>query len=89
MMSGGAENGAPDIREVKQWLKSAGLQQYAGVFIAQEMTPDSLRGLARAASQHEQWREMKQDLQAPPFSMTLGAVLALRERLLGSEYCNK
>jgi hypothetical protein len=68
---------------------SAGLQQYVGVFIAQEMTPDSLRGLARVASHHDHWREMKNELQAAPFNMTLGAVLAFRERLLGSEYCNK
>ena len=75
---------------MKQWLVSAGLQQYVGIFIAQEMTPDSLRGLAREASgQHGQWRDLQRDLQAPPFSMTLGAVLALRERLLTSEYCPK
>ena len=83
-------DGPREMQEVTQWLVSAGLQRYVGVFIAQEMTPDSLRGLAREASgQHEQWRDTQKDLQAPPFSMTLGAVLALRERLLSSEYCPK
>lgn len=77
------------MQDAAQWLASVGLHQYVGVFAAQEMTVDSLRGLARAASgPHEHWREMKAELQHPPFSMTLGAVLALRERLLGSEYCD-
>ena len=34
----------------------------------------------------DEWTPLREALQQPPFSMTLGAVLALREQLLHSHY---
>lgn len=70
--------------DVSGWLTGNGLGRYAAVFAAQEMSADSLRALAKAAGSFEEWMEVKQELQSEPFSMTLGAVLALRERLTAS-----
>jgi outer membrane biosynthesis protein TonB len=82
------------FQEVSEWLRSAGLERYSGKFAEQEMTADSLRGLARAAGAGhgqyaDEWKDLKAELQQPPFSMTLGAVLALRERLRSSQYSDE